>query len=104
MVGFTPDRELPIVRNIALGSVRNKLVYLLPLALVLSALAPWTISPLLMLGGCFLCSEGAEKVFEPTVGHKGGSLGPADQSPAANARELEDRKVGSAIKTDRPRS
>jgi predicted DNA repair protein MutK len=100
VVGFTAERELPIVRKIALGSVRNKLLYLLPLALLLSAFAPWAISPLLMLGGCFLCFEGAEKVFEAFVGHKTDTGAPVRPAPAANARELEDRKVSRAIKTD----
>ncbi|HYF52895.1 MAG TPA: DUF808 family protein, partial [Salinarimonas sp.] len=58
VVGFAADRELPIVGRIALGSLRNKLLVLLPAALALSALAPWAITPLLMLGGAFLCFEG----------------------------------------------
>ncbi len=64
VTGFSPDRELPIVGRIALGSVKNKLVFLLPAALALSALAPWAITPILMAGGAYLCFEGAEKVFE----------------------------------------
>ncbi|MEM9845676.1 MAG: DUF808 family protein, partial [Pseudomonadota bacterium] len=61
--GFSADRELPIVWKIARGSFINKLVILLPLALLLSAFAPWAIPPLLMLGGAYLCFEGAEKVW-----------------------------------------
>ena len=60
VTGLTPDRELPIVYRIALGSLRNKLLFLLPAALVLSALAPWALTPLLMLGGSYLCFEGAD--------------------------------------------
>ncbi|MCW5719105.1 MAG: DUF808 domain-containing protein [Bauldia sp.] len=99
VVGFAADRELPIVWKIALGSLRNKLVFLLPLALLLSAAAPWTITPLLMLGGLFLCYEGAEKVYEafwPHAAHRHEEV----VRPAADARELEARKVSGAIKTD----
>jgi predicted DNA repair protein MutK len=60
--GFSAERELPIVWKIARGSIFNKLVILLPAALLLSAFAPWLIAPLLMLGGAYLCFEGAEKV------------------------------------------
>ena len=54
VVGLSPKRELPIIGKIALGSVRNKLLFLLPAALILSAVAPWALAPLLMLGGAFL--------------------------------------------------
>ena len=59
--GFEAKRELPIIRKIALGSLKNKLVLLLPAALLLSNFAPWAITPLLALGGGYLCFEGAEK-------------------------------------------
>src|SRR6478752_5745803 len=62
--GFTPERELPIIGRIALGSIRNKILILLPVCLLLSSLAPWAVTPLLMLGGTYLCFEGAEKVIE----------------------------------------
>src|SRR6056297_1887850 len=61
--GFAAARELRIVWKIARGSIFNKLVILLPAALLLSAFAPWAIAPLLMLGGAYLCFEGAEKVW-----------------------------------------
>src|SRR6187402_1796079 len=64
VVGLTPDRELPIIAKIAIGSLRNKLLILLPVALLLSAFASWAITPLLMAGGAFLAFEGAEKVIE----------------------------------------
>ena len=64
VVGFSADRELPILGRIAKGSLRNKLLFLMPGALALSALAPWAITPLLMLGGAYLCYEGTEKVSE----------------------------------------
>ncbi len=63
-MGFTPDRELPIIWKIAVGSLRNKLLILLPGALLLSAFAPWAITPILMLGGAYLCFEAAEKMIE----------------------------------------
>jgi uncharacterized protein len=63
VVGFAAERELPIVSKIAMGSLRNKLLILLPAALALGLLAPWAITPLLMLGGAYLCYEGTEKVY-----------------------------------------
>ena len=67
VVGFAAARELPIVGKIAAGSLRNKLLILLPVALALGLLAPWAITPLLMLGGAYLCYEGTEKVFEAVL-------------------------------------
>jgi predicted DNA repair protein MutK len=99
VVGFAADRELPIVWKIALGSLRNKLLILLPLALLLSTLAPWSITPLLMLGGLFLCYEGAEKVYETFWPHQAHHH-EAVVRPAADAKELETQKVAGAIKTD----
>lgn len=103
VVGFSPARELPIIGKIALGSLRNKLVLLLPAALVLSLVAPWAITPLLMLGGAFLCYEGAEKVHEalrPHAGHHGQGDGTKGQGAAQSASQFEDAKVRSAIQTD----
>jgi predicted DNA repair protein MutK len=100
VVGFCAERELPIVAKIAKGSLRNKLLYLLPAALALSLVAPWAITPLLMLGGTYLCYEGAEKVFE-AVGPRHAKAHESQLAPVAvNARTLEDEKVASAIKTD----
>ncbi|MBK1838756.1 DUF808 domain-containing protein [Azospirillum sp. YIM B02556] len=101
VVGFTADRELPIIGKIALGSLKNKLILLLPAALILSLVAPWAITPLLMMGGAFLCYEGAEKVHEaiwPHAAHAG-QAGETAGDPAAG-RQFEDAKVSSAIKTD----
>ena len=61
--GFAPARELPIIWRITRGSLFNKIVILLPMALLLANFAPWLITPLLMLGGSYLCFEGAEKFF-----------------------------------------
>ncbi|MEW2006374.1 MULTISPECIES: DUF808 domain-containing protein [Microbacterium] len=62
--GITPARELPVVGKIALGSLVNKFVIIIPIALLLTAFAPWVLPYLLILGGSYLCFEGAEKVLE----------------------------------------
>jgi len=105
VVGFAADRELPIVGRIAMGSLRNKLLLLLPAALLLSLFAPWAITPLLMIGGVYLCYEGAEKIYEaffPHAAHAHEALGlGAPSGPEAmDAKALEDAKVAGAIKTD----
>ncbi|MCR0983324.1 DUF808 domain-containing protein [Roseomonas populi] len=100
LTGFSPSRELPVVWRIALGSVRNKLLFLLPAALLLSAVAPWAITPLLMLGGAYLCYEGAEKIYEAL--HPHGAHGPEHVTGKApqDPRAFEDAKVQSAVQTD----
>jgi len=70
--GFTPDRELPIIKRIAVGSIRNKLLFILPAIMLLSQFLPWALTPLLMLGGTYLCFEGAEKIWEKVSGHDAG--------------------------------
>lgn len=97
--GFEPARELPIVWQITKGSLRNKLLILLPAALVLSAFAPWAIMPLLMLGGAYLCFEGAEKVVHVFQPHHGPEAKAAEATPD-NPLHLEKEKVAGAIKTD----
>ncbi|GAB3121116.1 DUF808 domain-containing protein [Novispirillum itersonii] len=99
VVGFTADRELPIIARITVGSLRNKLLILLPAALLLSLFAPWAITPLLMAGGLFLCYEGAEKVIEALFHHATGD-DTADVSAARTAKELEEEKIRSAVRTD----
>ena len=96
VVGLSPERELPIIAKIAVGSLRNKLLLLLPAALVLSAFAPWAITPLLMLGGAFLCFEGAEKVLEAFSGESHAEV----ETVPMDAAELEQSKVKGAIRTD----
>lgn len=96
--GFEAKRELPIIWKIAKGSFFNKLVILLPLALLLNTFAPWLVTPLLMVGGAYLCFEGAEKVFHKLFPH-GDAEVEADldvQDPA----HLEETRVKGAIKTD----
>lgn len=96
VVGLSPDRELPIIGKITLGSLRNKLVFLLPAALLLSALAPWAITPILMCGGAYLCFEGVEKLWEKLSGthHE------KDVAAIADPAELEQRQVTGAVRTD----
>jgi uncharacterized protein len=100
VVGFAAARELPIVGKIAAGSVRNKLLFLLPAALALSFLAPWAITPLLMLGGAYLCYEGTEKVYEALLPHHAHLHEAKLGTVAVNAQTYEDGKVASAVKTD----
>jgi hypothetical protein len=92
--GFEADRELPMIRRIATGSLRNKLLLILPAALLLSELLPWLLTPLLMIGATYLCYEGAEKLWEAVSGH--GAHGEA----ATGAPPDEDELVGGAIRTD----
>jgi predicted DNA repair protein MutK len=96
-MGFTPDRELPIIRKIAFGSLRNKFLILLPGALLISALAPWALTPLLMLGGAYLCFEGAEKLIEKFWGHHGPT---ETEELALSSAEQETKMVRAAIRTD----
>ncbi|MFO1259792.1 MAG: DUF808 domain-containing protein [Sphingomonadaceae bacterium] len=98
VTGLTPDRELPIIYRIALGSVRNKLLFLLPAALLLSALAPWALTPLLMLGGAYLCYEGAEKLIEKFLPHEVHETETLAQP--ADAAEVEKATISGAIRTD----
>ena len=98
VTGFSADRELPIIGQIALGSLRNKLFILLPAALLLSAFAPFLITPLLMIGGAYLCFEGAEKVWHKlsAAAHHDEDEGLASGDPL----HLERERVAGAIKTD----
>ncbi len=94
---FTPDRELPIIWEITKGSLRNKLLVLLPAALLLSEFLPLAITPLLMLGALYLCFEGAEKVLEELGGAKHGeTLGDAIEDIA----EFERERISGAVRSD----
>jgi predicted DNA repair protein MutK len=97
---FAAARELPVVGKIALGSLKNKLLFLLPAALALSLLAPQIIMPLLMLGGLYLCYEGTEKVYESLFPHAAHEHEAALEPIATDSQSFEDEKVASAIKTD----
>ena len=108
--GFTADRELPIIRRIALGSLRNKLFFILPALLLLSQFLPWLLTPILMVGGTYLAFEGAEKIYELVTGH--GKHGDEehhgtpqakkeDVLPAgAQGEDVEKTMVSGAIRTD----
>lgn len=96
VTGLTPDRELPIIAKIARGSLKNKLLFLLPAALLISSFAPWALTPLLMIGGAYLCFEGVEKLVEVVTGHGHEDAVAATGDPA----RLEDEKVSGAIRTD----
>jgi predicted DNA repair protein MutK len=97
-MGFSPDRELPIVWKIAVGSFRNKLLFLLPGALILSAFAPWAVTPILMCGGAYLAFEATEKIIEAFTHHE--VAGEEIEDLALSSAELEAQKVGGAIRTD----
>ena len=92
--GFSPDRELPVVKKIAVGSLRNKLLFILPAALLLSQFLPWLLTPILMVGGTYLCYEGAEKIWERIAGHSH-----AEQAPVVGGPD-EKAMVSGAIRTD----
>ena len=93
--GVTADREFPIVKKIAIGSLRNKLLFILPAALLLSQFLPWALTPLLMLGGTYLCYEGFEKVWGAIRGHHD-----HDEPAALQGPEAEKTVVSGAIRTD----
>ncbi len=99
--GFDASRELPIVWRIAKGSLKNKLLFLLPAGLLLTSFAPWAITPLLMIGGGYLCFEGAEKVIHSLAASKAHAEGkPVPIDPGGDPLHLEEQKAMGAIKTD----
>ena len=97
VTNFTPARELPIIAAIAKGSLRNKLLIILPVALARSALLPQAITPLLMLGGAYLCFEGAEKLIEKFGGAKHGET---LEDPIEDPASFEKARIAGAIRTD----
>ena len=94
VAGLEAERELPMIKRIAFGSLKNKLLFILPAALLLSELLPWLLTPILMIGGTYLCFEGAEKLWEWVHPHDAASAG-GEAEP-----ESEDKLVGGAIRTD----
>jgi predicted DNA repair protein MutK len=98
VVGLAPERELPIIAKIAWGSLKNKLLILLPAALLLTAFAPFLITPLLMIGGAYLAFEATEKILEKLLHehHHTEELVDAMADPA----DLEKLQVKGAIRTD----
>lgn len=96
LTGISPKRELPIIKRIAVGSLRNKLVFILPALLLLSQFASWSLTPLLMLGGCYLCYEGAHKVWDKLSGHH-----PEHGTPVVGrGPDAEEQVIKGAITTD----
>jgi predicted DNA repair protein MutK len=95
--GLTPDRELPIIWKISLGSLRNKLLILLPVAILLATFAPWAVTPLLMIGGTYLAFEATEKILEVVLGEHHTA---AELAEAGTPEELEKRQVSGAVRTD----
>ena len=98
VVGLAPERELPIIGKIAIGSLRNKLLILLPVALLLTAFAPALITPLLMLGGAYLAFEATEKIAEKLLHDQGHEEQLVDAM--ADPADLEAMQVKGAIRTD----
>ncbi len=98
VTGLAPSRELPMIWRITKGSFKNKLIFLLPAALLLSNFAPWAITPLLMFGGAYLCFEGAEKVAHVLLPHASKEI-EEDLTPR-DPKRLEEARVSGAIKTD----
>ena len=96
--GFSADRELPIIWRIARGSMRNKLVFLLPALLALDHFLPQAITPLLMLGGAYLCFEGAEKLVHAFAPHADHEI--EKDFDTNDPVRLEEEKIAGAIKTD----
>ena len=92
--GLAAERELPIIRKIAIGSLRNKLLIILPAILLLSQFLPFLLTPILMIGGAYLCYEGAEKVWHKLSGHHD------DHGPAEEVMPDEKTIVSGAVRTD----
>ncbi|MCZ4077567.1 DUF808 domain-containing protein [Rhodococcus sp. H36-A4] len=92
--GLAAERELPIIKRIAIGSLRNKLIIILPIALLLSQFLPWLLTPILMLGGCYLSYEAVHKIWGVLFGH-----GEHDEAAADEPRD-EDSVVSGAVRTD----
>ena len=88
--GLAAQRELPIIKRIALGSLRNKFIIILPAILLLSQFVPWLLTPILMLGGAYLCYEGAEKVWARIAHHD------AHEEQAKDEKTL----ISGAVRTD----
>ncbi|WP_084653276.1 DUF808 domain-containing protein [Nocardioides insulae] len=95
VAGVAANRELPIVKRIAVGSIRNKLILILPALMVLSQWAEWLLTPILMIGGTYLVYEGAEKVWAHFRGHDHEA-----HVAAEKGADAEDALVAGAVRTD----
>lgn len=103
VTGVRAERELPVVWAVAKGSLKNKMI-LVPLALIVSALAPWLIAPVLLIGGLYLCFEGAEKVLEKYLPHHShedeAGLATAQVKTPEQIAAFEKKKIKGAVRTD----
>jgi hypothetical protein len=105
VAGVRAERELPVVWAVAMGSMRNKAI-LVPLALAISALAPWAVTPLLMVGGAYLCYEGFEKLAHKLLhgpaadSERHAALARALADPAIDLVAVERDKIQGAVRTD----
>ncbi|WP_455923587.1 DUF808 domain-containing protein [Pseudomonas putida] len=105
VTGVRAERELPVVWAVAKGSLRNKVI-LVPAALAISAFAPWAVTPLLMVGGAYLCFEGFEKVAHPLLHGKyedqaeHAALSAAAADPTVDLVAYEKEKIQGAVRTD----
>jgi len=97
VTNLSPERELPIIWKIAKGSLKNKLLFLLPGAVALAAFAPFLITPILMVGGAYLAFEATEKIMESVLHDHGHEV---ELLKADTPQELEDLQVSGAIRTD----
>ena len=97
--GFHASRELPVIWAITKGSFLNKLI-ILPVAFLLSAFLPWVIVPILLIGGAYLCYEGAETIYEGLAGHEPEQVAARDSADAAEIVAREAAKISAAIRTD----
>nr|WP_296764662.1 DUF808 domain-containing protein [Rhodococcus sp. (in: high G+C Gram-positive bacteria)] len=91
--GLAAERELPIIKRIAIGSLRNKLLIILPIALLLSQFLPWLLTPILMVGGCYLAYEAVHKIWGAIFGH-------GEHHDESDEPKDEDSVVSGAVRTD----
>lgn len=98
--GVAAHREVPIIKRIAKGSLRNKLLFILPAALLLSQFAEFLLTPLLMIGGTYLCYEGAEKIWERLSGHGDRSGETVEEAKEHLDTDAEETVIAGAIRTD----
>ncbi len=99
--GLAANRELPIIKRIAIGSLRNKLLFIIPIALLLNAILPIAVDIILMFGGAYLCFEGAEKIYHKVAHKTPGDKHSDPEVPAVmKGPEAEEATVKGAIRTD----
>ncbi|HIF9262978.1 TPA: DUF808 domain-containing protein [Photobacterium damselae] len=97
--GVRAEREIPVVWGVAKGSFRNKLI-LVPAAILISVIAPWLISPMLLLGGLFLCFEGAEKILEKLFHYEEHNEEAKIEPEIVDIEQFEKEKIKGAVRTD----